>query len=234
MTRKEYVGLGTDAKALTKWLRGLPDKTAVFCCQDTRAWQVVTICREEGIPVPDRLAVLGVDNDPLVCSFITPSISSIDNAAHRVGETAVAVLSRMIRTEEARKNPPRVRVKPGGLYPRSSTEIYALNPKWISDALVFIARNIGKSLTASDVAAFTGKSYATVENAFKQILGSTVQQEIARSRIEEAKRLLSRTTLSVETVARRSGFMSPQYFCRTFKAAVGSTAEDFRQRSFEN
>ncbi|MBP5320500.1 MAG: DNA-binding transcriptional regulator [Kiritimatiellae bacterium] len=231
VTRKEYVGLGTDAKALAKWLRGLPDKTAVFCCQDTRAWQVVTLCREEGIPVPDRLAVLGVDNDPLVCSFIAPSISSIDNAAHRIGETAVAVLSRMMRSEEARKRPPRVRVKPGGLYPRSSTEVYALNPKWLSDALIFITRNVAKGLTASDVAAFTGNSYTTVETVFKRVLGSTVQQEIARSRIEEAKRLLTRTALPVETVARRSGFKSPQYFCRMFKAAVGSTAEAFRCRS---
>ncbi|MBQ9430637.1 MAG: DNA-binding transcriptional regulator [Kiritimatiellae bacterium] len=231
VTRQEHVGLGADAKALAIWLRGLPEKTAVFCCQDTRAWQVVAICREEGIPVPDRLAVLGVDNDPLVCSFTAPTLSSIDNAAHRVGETAVAVLSRMMRSASVRRDPPRIRVKPGGLYQRSSTEIYALNPKWVSDALVFITRNVSKNLTASDVTAFTRHSYTTVENAFKSLLGSTIQREIARSRIEEAKRLLSRTVLPVETVARRSGFMSPQYFCRTFKAAVGVTAEEFRRRS---
>lgn len=234
VTRKEHVGLGTDAKELARWLRGLPEKTAVFCCQDTRAWQVVAVCREAGIPVPDRLAVLGVDNDPLVCSFTAPTLSSIDNAAHRVGETAVAVLSRMMRSEAARRDPPRIRVKPGGLYPRSSTETYALSPKWVSDTLVFISRNVANNLTASDVAAFTGHSYTTVENAFKRLLGSTVQREIVRSRIEEAKRLLSRTALPVETVARRSGFMTPQYFCRIFKSSVGMTAENYRRRSSES
>ena len=228
VTRREDVSLGADARSLAQWLKALPPRTAVFCCHDTRAYQVLCICRSENIAVPDRLAVLGVDNDPLVCSFITPSISSIDNSGHRVGATAVAVLSRMMRSKAAREKPPFIRVKPGEVVQRRSTETYAFAQKWISDALVYISRNVEKRLTAEDVAAFAGKSLPTIEDGFRKALGRTVQQELIASRLSEAKRLLANTTLSVTEVVARSGFASAQYFCRVFKADTGLTAESWR------
>ncbi len=228
VTRREDVTLGTDARSLAQWLKGLPSRTAVFCCHDTRAYQVLCICRSENIAVPDGLAVLGVDNDPLVCSFVAPSISSIDNSGHRVGAAAVAVLSRMMRSKAARKNPPAIRVQPGEVSLRRSTETYAFAQKWISDALVYISRNVEKRLTAEDVAAFVGKSLPMVEEGFHKALGRTVQQELIESRLSEAKRLLANTTLSVAEVVARSGFASAQYFCRVFKADTGLTAESWR------
>ena len=35
VTRREDVTLGTDARSLAQWLKGLPSRTAVFCCHDT-------------------------------------------------------------------------------------------------------------------------------------------------------------------------------------------------------
>lgn len=231
VTRKEDVTLGADARSLAQWLKGLPPRTAVFCCHDTRAYQVLCVCRSENISVPDNLAVLGVDNDPLVCSFVAPSISSIDNSGHRVGAAAVAVLSRMMRSEAARKNPPAIRVKPGEVILRRSTETYAFAQKWISDALVYISRNVEKRLTAEDVAAFVGKSLPMVEEGFRKALGRTVQQELIESRLSAAKRLLANTELPVADIVARSGFASAQYFCRMFKADTGLTAERWREQN---
>ena len=231
VTRREDVTLGADAHSLAQWLKGLPPHTAVFCCHDTRAYQVLCVCRSENIAVPDNLAVLGVDNDPLVCSFVTPSISSIDNSGHRVGAAAVAVLSRMMRSEAARKNPPAIRVKPGEVILRRSTETYAFAQKWISDALVYISRNVEKRLTTEDVAAFVGKSLPMVEEGFRKALGRTVQQELIESRLSAAKRLLANTELPVADIVARSGFASAQYFCRMFKADTGLTAERWREQN---
>lgn len=228
VTRKEDVTLGADAQSLARWLKGLPPRTALFCCHDMRAYQVLRICKDEGIAVPDSLAVLGVDNDPLVCSFISPSISSIDNGGFRVGSAAVAALSRMMRSKAARKNPPAVRVKPGEVVQRQSTEAYAFEEKWMSDALVYISRNVEKRLTAEDVARFAGRSLPTVEDAFRRALGRTVQQELVASRLFAARRLLESTSLPVAEVAARSGFASAQYFCRMFKADTGLSAERWR------
>ena len=62
-----------------------------------------------GLPVVDvytsrSLAVLGVDNDELVCSFTSPTLSSIDNSAFRIGEAAVGLLSRMLRASKRPRN----------------------------------------------------------------------------------------------------------------------------------
>ncbi len=230
VTRREDMNLGADARSLAKWLKGLPPHTAVFCCHDKRAYQVLRICRAEGIDVPDRLAVLGVDNDPLVCSFVTPSISSIDNSGYRVGVAAVAVLSRMVRSDAARRKPPSVRVKPREVVQRRSTETYAFARKWISDALVYISRNVEKRLTALDVVNFVGRSLPTVEEAFRTTLGRTVQQELVRARLDKAKQLLENTELPVAEIAARSGFSSAQYFCRVFKSNVGVPALLYRER----
>ena len=224
----EDVNLGADARSLTQWLVRLPPRTAVFCCNDLRAWQVLSICRDENIAVPDNLVVLGVDNDPLICSFVTPSISSIDNSGRRIGEAAVAVLSRMLYSKEAREKPPSVRVEPGEVIQRRSTETYAFAQTWISDALVYISRNVEKKLTAEDIAVFVGKSLPTIEDGFRKALGRTVQQELIASRLSAAKRLLANTTLPVSEVVARSGFASAQYFCRVFKADTGLTAESWR------
>ena len=230
VTRKEDVTLGADAQRLASWLKSIPPRTALFCCHDMRAYQVLRICMDEGIAVPNHLAVLGVDNDPLVCSFVTPSISSIDNRGFRVGSAAVAVLSRMMRSKAARKNPPAVRVKPGEVVQRQSTETYAFEEKWMSDALVYISRNVEKRLTAEDVARFAGRSLPTVEDAFRKVLGRTVQQELVASRLFSARHLLETTSLPVAEVAVRSGFSSAQYFCRMFKADTGLSAERWRER----
>ena len=227
----EDVILGADARSLAQWLVRLPPRTAVFCCNDLRAWQVLSICRDENIAVPDNLVVLGVDNDPLVCSFVTPSISSIDNSGRRIGEASVAVLSQMLSSKEARANPPSVCVEPGEVVQRRSTETYAFAQTWISDALVYISRNAEKRLTADDIAVFVGKSLPTVEDGFRKALGRTVQQELIASRLSVAKRLLANTTLPVADVSARSGFASAQYFCRVFKAYAGITAESWREQN---
>ena len=230
VTRREDVSLGADAPNLAQWLKGLPPRTAVFCCHDLRAYQLLRICRNENIVVPDSLAVLGVDNDPLICSFVTPSISSIDNSGHDIGEAAVAVLSQMLRSKAARKNPPSIRVKPGEVVQRRSTETYVFEQKWLSDALVYISRNVERRLTAEDVSTFVGKSLPIVEKGFRKALGRTVQQELIASRLSAAKRLLANTTLPVSEVVARSGFASPQYFCRVFRADTGLTAESWREQ----
>ena len=164
---------------------------------------------------------------PLRWFSLMYSASAMNTARMAV---AVAVLSRMMRSEAARKNPPAIRVQPGEVSLRRSTETYAFAQKWISDALVYISRNVEKRLTAEDIAAFVGKSLPMVEEGFHKALGRTVQQELIESRLSEAKRLLANTTLPVAEVAARSGFSSAQYFCRVFKADTGFSAEAWRER----
>jgi LacI family transcriptional regulator len=225
---QERFVLPEDAEALAKWLKGLPKPVGVFCANDLRAWQVAEVCRVNKISVPGTVAILGADNDLVPCLFVYPPISSVDTDAVEIGRRAAEVLVGILSEQLPKSHPPTL-VKPIGIVMRKSTEVFPLDPVWLAEALVFIRANVSKSLTASDVSAHVGLSYPTVENAFRTMLGTTVQKEIMSVRLETAEHLLSTTRLTVAEVAARSGFRSPQYFCLCFSRRHGISPGAFRK-----
>lgn len=224
--RQERLSFGADNRRMAKWVKALPKPIAVFCSHDLRAYQLMEICRKGGIRIPDEVAVLGVDNDELVCNFVTPTLSSIDLDGDLVGYTAASTLSE--RLDDPDSSPRHHKIKPKRLICRQSTQTYPLEPFWLSDALVFIRGNVTHHLTAADVFAHVGRSHTLVSQVFKKKLGTTVQKEIQRTRLVEAKRLVTTTTLPLTEIARRAGFASLQYFCTTFTAAFGNPPTKFR------
>ena len=228
--RKEMVGLGQDADALSKWLKSLPAQTAIFCCHDVRAWQILAICRAEGLAIPRHFAVLGVDNDELLCSFTFPTLSSIDNSARGVGEAAVSLLSRLIHSPRSRKKPPHIVVSPRGVCERGSTAVRSVDVEWVSDIMEYIFRNVERGIRVDEVVAYAKRPAAVVERGVKDVTGDTVQHHILWARIETAKKLLLFSQKPIAEVSRLSGFASPQYFSRFFKDRIGMTAEEFRSR----
>ena len=226
--RNERLAPGADGRQLAAWVQRLPKPVAVFCSHDLRAWQLLNVCRAAGLDVPHDVAILGVDDDTLLCAFTTPMLSSVDAAAFEVGRLAVETLA--ARFADPARPLVRVRVKPKGITVRASTEVYPLDPPWLSDALVFIRRNVARRTTAADVFAHLGRSHTLVESAFRRVLGTTVQKEIMRARLDEARRLLASTALPMADVARLAGFARVQYFCNSFAAEMGCTPTEYRLR----
>lgn len=216
-----------DAKQLEKWLLSLPKPVAVFCPSDLRAWQINGICRSAGINVPREVAVLGLDNDIIICGTARPMLSSIDPNTRKIGHTAAETLADMMENGI----PQRMLVKqipPTRVVARASSETAPVEPAWLADALVYIQRNAKHGISASDVFAKLGRSHTSVTKAFRSILGITVQGEIARTRLEEAKYLLLTTELHMSEIAARSGFASVTYFLQAFSATFGTTPKTWR------
>ena len=63
-------------RSVSDWLLGLPKPVGVMAANDSRGRQVLEACREYGLRVPDDVAVIGVDNDELLCGLSTPPLSS--------------------------------------------------------------------------------------------------------------------------------------------------------------
>jgi len=219
-----------DARSLLSWLKRLPKPSAVFCCNDRRAAQVLQLCREEGISIPSELSICGVDNDPIFCGFATPRLTSIDPDAEGVGFRAAQTLSGMFGEHlDGRPHPGAViSVPPKGLIARASTAVFPVEPVWLSDALVYIRAHTGDNLTADDIYRHLGLSHSTVNSMFRKKLGTTVQQEIALARIETAKRLLKETDLKITQIAHKSGFGSAEYLCHCFAQTCGCSPSAFR------
>ena len=217
----ERLAPGADSAALQAWVTSLPKPVAVFCANDLRAHQLMQACRTAGAEVPQEVAVLGVDNDTLICNFTTPSISSIDPDAFALGQAAAEYLDRRL-DGDATDSAPQM-IGPKELVVRGSTDTFPVDPPWLAEALMFLRRNIGRHITASDVYAHVGLSHTCVNSMFRAKLGSTVQKTIRNTALAEAQRMLSTTDLPVAEIARRSGFASHQYFCRVFTHEFGAS-----------
>ena len=216
-----------DAGELTRWLRTLPHPTAVFCCHDYRAYQLMQVASDLGIRIPHELAVLGVDNDTTLCSFAPVPISSIDPNAFQVGFTAARMLQDIIDKRQVASSS----VEPLRIVERESTEFIPVETPWLSDALMFIEKNYMRGISAADVIRTTSRSSTFAERVFRQKTGFSIQSYLTRARMAEAVRLLTTTDRMVKEIALLCGYRSAQYFCRAFTTFHGRSPLSVRASS---
>ena len=89
----------TAYKETTKLL-ALKDKpTAIFCSDDYMAIGVIEQLRENGIPVPEGIAVIGFDNIE-IGEHYTPALTTVKQPMYDIGKTAFEALWKMINKEQ--------------------------------------------------------------------------------------------------------------------------------------
>jgi LacI family transcriptional regulator len=210
--------------SLTRWLLSLPQPCGIFCVTDARI--VLEYCRRLSIPVPERMAVLGEDNDPVVCCISSPPLSAIDFSSKQIGYRAAALLDRMM----AGAPPPKAVewIAPLRVVPRQSTDIVAVEDDEMAQAIRFIRQYACSGIDVDDVATAVCISRRALERRFRMLFDRTPKTEILRVQLEYAKVLLSTTLLSVETVARRSGFPAFKHFAKIFQRETGTTPRSYR------
>ena len=223
----ECYGVPPDRDRMEAWLESLERPTALFCCHDIRAYQVVTLCKELKIAVPREVAVMGVDNDRILCGFSGPMLTSVDPDAQKIGWAGARHL--FDRMTGKRRGVEHSLVAPKRIVERASTETDPVEPLWLSDALRFIRKEIPAGVNAEEVIRHVGLSHTQVERAFVKALGNTVHQEISRLRMREACRLLTETASPAAAISKLAGFTSPQYFNRLFRQQFGKTPGEFRR-----
>lgn len=214
-------------ESLAAWLRGLPKPIGLMACNDMRAQQVLSVCAEQGIAVPDTIAVIGVDNDDVRCDLADPSLSSIDPNAHRVGYEAAALLHRLILGQ--RRTPQTRIVDPLGVVRRRSTDVLAFADPEIADVVRYIREHAFKGLTVERLVKQSGVSRATLDRWFLKYLGRTPHAEITRMQVQRARELLSTTDFPLKQVARLAGFAHVETMYRVFEKATHQTPTEYRR-----
>ena len=226
--RNERMDATSDDNTLRRWIRALRKPVAVFCCNDLRAFQLLKACTDARISVPNDVAVLGVDNDKVLCTFTNPPLSSIETKPFALGQTAAKMLEGLLKTPK--ETPPQTALHPPcRVVERVSTEFYPMKTPWLSDALVYIRQHLGDGISAEDVIARLGYSHTTVGKTFRAELGLSIQQEIIRQRRERACRLLKETSRTAADIASECGYPSAQYFAHMFAAHFGTTPDVWRK-----
>lgn len=213
---------------IVEWLRSLPKPVAVMCCNDDRALQVVEACKQANYDVPDRVAVLGVDNDVLVCDLADPPISSIALNTESAGYEAARLLDRLMKGEPMVGQT--IGVSPTHIATRMSTDVLAVSDPEVSAALQFIRRNPTRLIQVNDVVEATNVSRRVLEKRFKAILRRSVHQEIRHVRVGHIIQLLIGTDMSITEIAMHGGFDGVEHIARYFRKETGMSLRDYRKK----
>ena len=178
--------------------------------------------------MPEDVAVVGVDNDDLLCELCDPTLSSVALDAEQGGYNAAALLDGLMSGRVG--EPRRILVEPIHVATRRSTDVHATEDRDLARAVRFIQDNIVRPIGVDDIVAHVGCSRRALELRFRRILGRSVNEEIRQIRIERAKHLLAETRLSVTRVAETLGFGSSNYMIRLFRHTVGQSPAVYRDR----
>ncbi len=220
---------GAEQKRLAGWLRSSRRPLAVMACNDVRAQQVLDACSNENLSVPEEVAVIGVDNDALLCRVCAPPLSSVIANAEAVGFRAAELLSSLMDGGVAPAEPEAV--PPIGIATRQSTDVVAIDDPAVAAALRYIRENACRGISVDEVIAHAPLSRSTLERRLRRLLGRTPQEEIRAVQIKRARELLATTDLPVEEIAGLVGFEHPEYLHFVFKKLTGITPGAFRGRT---
>ena len=213
---------------IMRWLAEIQPPFAVMACSDVRGQHVIDACSKLELVVPEQVAVVGVDNDELLCRICSPPLSSVIPNAERVGFRAAELLAQLMDGEQpAERN---CLVKPLGVATRQSTDVVAIDDRSVASALQYIREHACRGLSVAEVVKHNPISRSTLERQIRKYLGRTPQEEIRHVQIKRAKELLHATDLSAERIAILCGFDYPEYFFVVFKRITGITTTEFRRQ----
>ncbi len=221
-----------DWKRMRQWLRrcllNTPKPLAVFANNDYDASKVEDVCRSAGLGVPEEIAILGVDDNELICLNQPVPLSSIAHDLTRVGYEGASLLDRLIDGSPAPKKP--ILIPPTEVILRQSTDLTAVNHPAIRKALSFIKGTANRSFGIEEVAAAAGVSRSKLDRLFLEHLNRSTHDEVRRTRLESVKHLLLHTTLTVGDIARQTGFCHAQYLNNTFRRVESMPPRAYRKR----
>lgn len=225
-SRSRDVGWGAQQSELVDWVKSLPKPVGIMACNDFRGQHVLEACGALGVNVPDDVAVLGVDNDHVLCDFCNPPLSSIIPAAERIGFESAVMLDQLMNGVKLKEQTKLI--DPIGVAERQSTDVLAISDADIVAALKLIRQRACSGVTVNDLLREIPISRSAMERKFRKFVGRSPQSEIRDFQIKRAKQLLIGTDLTLTQIASLVGFKHSEYFSVVFKRVVGQSPGRFR------
>ena len=230
LTAREKRSWPLEKTRMVKFLLSLPRPTAVFAPMDGRARLVLDACQAAGLRVPEEIAVLGVDNDTLLCESTVPALSSIHTGGFRRGQIAAEMLDDLMHGREPRERA--VLLPPISVVTRDSTGYEAMRDPIFGRAVKFIRENAavgGVSVPAVAKAAGCSRSY--LDRGFRSKLGMSVREAVLKMRLEHVKTLLATTNRSISEITSDCGFARDSHLAFLFRKATGQTMLQWRREN---
>jgi len=211
-----------------RWIETWSPPIGVFVAVDILCRYLAEACRRKHLRIPDDVALVGTQNEPVVCLQPEPTLTSIDVGYEQVGYEAARVLDLMMEGEapEARF----IKMPPKGLVPRGSTDVFMVADPLVSQAMRFMAEQGHTGIRVPDVASAVATARRTLERRFREAMGRSIAEELTRLKIERVKRLLVETDTPIKQLARQSGFVDGKQMGKTFARLVGVPPREYRRQ----
>jgi LacI family transcriptional regulator len=212
---------------LTEWVRKLPKPIGIMACHDFAGWLLLEACHRGRVAVPDEVAVIGVDNDELLCELSDPPLSSVVPDTFRAGYEAARLLDQWMAGKRPSAD---LQIEPAGVVTRKSTDALAVADPIVSQAVRFIREHACDGIKVRDVMQHMPLSRAALDSEFKKLLGHTSHEEILRIQFQRVIELLIKSDLTLAEIAERTGFRHPQYLTYAFKVRYGVPPSEYRKQ----
>lgn len=211
---------------LDEWLLSLPKPVGLFACDDSFALQLSEICKINNIRIPQEIALLGVDNDELICNLSDPPISSIVLDVEKGGYEAGRLIDQLIKKE--RETPFDIIIRPTRFELRHSTEKYNITNDYILRVVNYIEEHFTSEIDIDALTQMVPLSRRNLEIKFKDEMGTSIYQFILQCRIEYFADLLLTTNRSLFDLALEAGFNDCKNISRVFKKNKDMTPIEYR------
>lgn len=222
-------GGAEDDRRLQDWLRALPRPTALFAAYDIRARQVLDACHAAGLAVPDDIAILGVDDDEVICETAAPALSSIPLSMADAGFRAAELLDRVMSTGRRPRGAADIIFTGTHVVARRSTARDAVADALVRRCRALMEANMGRPFNVADLVASLGVSRRTLETRFRAATGRSLNDEITELRIRRAKTMLAKSALPQSAIAAACGFCDASHLNVIFRRRCGAPPSAFRE-----
>ncbi|MFP6667833.1 MAG: XylR family transcriptional regulator [Pirellulales bacterium] len=212
-----------------RWITSWPRPIGILAGSDFLCRYVADLCFRNGLDIPLDVALIGIQNEPMVCVEPAPSLTSVDLGYDRVGYEAARLLESLM---DGRKPPSKmITLPPKGLIARQSTDVFAVEDPLVVQAMRFMSEKGHTGIDVATVAEAAATTRRTLERRFRAVLGRTIAEELTRLKIERVKRLLVDTDIAIKTLALECGFVDGKQMSKTFTRVVGIPPTEYRHRS---
>lgn len=212
---------------MAEWLKLLPKPVGLMACVDDQSQHVLQACQIASLEVPSDVAIIGVDNDELICKLSNPPLSSVALAAERAGYEAAELLDKLMAGERIEN--PAVITRPTHVETRQSTDILAMENVIVARAVQFIRQHANESIQVADVVEAVPVSRRSLQLQFRRVLGHSILEEIRRTRIEQIAEMLTKTSLPISKLALALGFTGIDHVARFFRKEKGMSPLAYRR-----
>ena len=217
-----------NAPLLAGWLKKLPKPIGIMACDDNQGNILVQACNYHGIKIPSEVAVIGVDNDEIICNLTYPALSSVDVNIEGGGYEVARLAERMVKERDFRGED--IVLHPMHIVSRTSSNIYSTKDADVLAALEYISANREHKISVGDILKQVPLSRRLLEQRFLKVTGYTIYKYISLMRMERFAQLLISSKDSIADIAARLDEPDTKSISRRFQALWGCTPSEYRQR----